>query len=133
MKILLSNTLSWFLKVLMNLLLFIYPSIPLSILFSHFSGHFPVPYRLCVVHFSNALKFRFSQFLKCRKRIINFLIKTYSKNFGSICLFLNFLTATFCHILHVLKHANYAFRKIFNGGRCKSRRFFIMDSESQKC
>ena len=76
----------YFQKVLKILMLFIYPFIPLSMLFSHFSGLFPVPYRLCIVSISHVIKLKCCHVFRHRRKIGFFLIKLHNKTFGLICL-----------------------------------------------
>lgn len=76
----------YFQKVLKILMLFIYPFIPLSMLFSHFSGLFPVPYRLCIVSISHVIKLKCCHVFRHRRKICFFLIKLHNKTFGLICL-----------------------------------------------
>ena len=78
------------LKVL-NIFIFIYPFIPLSILFAHFSGLFPVPYRICNVCIRFIIRFKCCQFLRPKNRIKSFLIKIHSKHFGLNCCFVFFM------------------------------------------
>ena len=74
-------TVCW-LEVLNTLMLFIYPFVPLSVIFVHFSGLFPVPYRISCVTFRTTISFKCSKFLLHDSEIVNFLIKTHNKNFG---------------------------------------------------
>lgn len=88
-------------KVLEILLLFICPIIPLSVLFSHFSGLFPVPYRLCIVYLSNVEINKCYQILRQLGKFVIFLIKIHSKSFGSRLVFVLLSLLDLCYKLFI--------------------------------